>query len=264
MPRVQANEIQLHYQEVGDGPEPLVLVHGYQSSHRVWCDVIANLPLDRFRVFAFDLRGAGESDRPDSGYDPVQYADDIAAAMSGLGVETFHYAGTSMGGMTGMQLALRHPQRLRSLILIAPAPADGWEGADWSDEFLRGMREARANPSLYRETAKTLWTRPPREELFKIYVEDAVGCSEGHLEESWQTMERMHIAARLGEITAPTMVVVGDRDFLRNDNLADAARIPNSALHVFYRVGHFIPWEVPEGLADVLTDFAGHGTAPAP
>ena len=262
MPRVQAGEIELNYREAGDGPEPLVLVHGYQSSHRVWGDVIDHLPLDRLRVFAFDLRGAGQSDAPLSGYSPAQYADDVAAAMASLGVETFHYAGTSMGAVTGMQIGIRHGARLRTLALIAPAPSNGWRGESWADEFLATMRSAREDPSRYPEVSKGLWTRPPRPELFKIYVEDAVGCSDGHFEESWDQMGRLQVGDQLHTIPVPTLVVAGDRDFLRDSNLADHVRIPNAALQVFYRVGHFIPWEVPQELAALLADFSANGTAP--
>ena len=238
MPRVQAGQIELNYRETGTGPEPLVLIHGFQSSLRVWGDVIDHLPLDALRVFAFDLRGAGKS------------------------VATFHYTGTSMGAVTGMQMGLRHGDRLRSLTLIAPAPSDGWVGEPWAAEFLAALRSAREDPSRYPEVSRGMWTRAPRPELFESYVEDALACSNGHFDESWEEMGRLHIGDQLATIQAPTLVVAGDRDFLRDSNLADHARIPNAALHVFYRVGHFIPWEVPRELAALLTDFITNGAAP--
>ncbi len=262
MPRVQAGQIELNYREAGTGSEPLVLIHGFQSSLRVWGDVIDHLPLDALHVFAFDLRGAGKSDAPPAGYSPAQYADDVAAAMTALGVATFHYAGTSMGAVTGMQMGLRHGDRLRSLTLIAPAPSDGWMGEPWAAEFLAALRSAREDPSRYPEVSRGMWTRAPRPELFEIYVEDALACSDGHFDESWEEMGRLHIGDQLATIPTPTLVVAGDRDFLRDSNLADHARIPNAALHIFYRVGHFIPWEVPRELAALLTDFITNGTAP--
>ncbi len=125
MPRVKANDTELYYQEAGTGREPMVLVHGWVSSSRIWVETIPRLPLKRYHVYAFDLRGAGQSERPASGYSPEQYADDIAAAMTAVGVETFHYVGHSMGGLTGMQFALRRPRRLRKLVLVAPAASGG-------------------------------------------------------------------------------------------------------------------------------------------
>ena len=75
--------------------------------------------------------------------------DDVFAAMASLGVETFHYAGTSMGAVTGMQMGIRHGDRLRSLALIAPAPPNGWLGEPWADDFLAVLRSAREDPSRY-------------------------------------------------------------------------------------------------------------------
>lgn len=261
MPRVQANGVDLNYDEAGRGPEPLVLIHGYQGSRRVWGEVVKHFPLDRVHVYVFDLRGCGESEQPPSGYTMAQYADDVAAAMTALGHSTFHYAGVSMGGITGMQMGIRHPDRLRTLTLLAPAPSTGFAGADWSAAYMEQMRKARSNPSLFREAAKGLWVRELPESLWQWYVEDAIRCSIGHFEQSWADMEHMSIAGALAGITTPTLMVAGDRDFLLQSNLEDRARIPNCGLHVFYRCGHFISWDKPQEFAALLADFMKHGAA---
>lgn len=260
MPRVRANDTELHYDEAGTGGEPLVLVHGWMSSRRAWVETVLRLPPERYRVYAFDLRGAGLSGRPASGYSADQYADDVAAAMTALGVETFHYVGHSMGGLTGMQLALRHPGRLRKLVLVAPCASGGLP----APQMLALAIAARRDAGRFRALTELVLDRPLPERLVDVIVEDATGCSEGHAEESWRTMRDMNLTARLGEIRVPTLVVAGDRDPLRPFNLADAARIPNCALHVFYRAGHWIPWDAPQEFAAVLADFLVYGTAPPP
>jgi len=106
MPKVKANEIEMYYEVAGRGPEPVAFVHGYTASRADWLDIIPRLPLDRLRAYAFDLRGAGGSDRPVSGHNIAQYADDVADATRNLGIDTFHYVGHSMGGLIGMCLAL--------------------------------------------------------------------------------------------------------------------------------------------------------------
>jgi pimeloyl-ACP methyl ester carboxylesterase len=72
-----------------------------------------------------------------------------------------------------------------------------------------------------------------------------------------------NISAQLGEISTPVLVIAGDRDFLLQSNLKDAAKIPRCALHVFYRAGHMMPWEVPAELAALITDFAENGVPEA-
>ena len=261
MPRVKANGVDLNYDEAGRGPEPVVLIHGYQGSRRVWGEVVKHLPLDRVHVYVFDLRGCGESEQPAAGYTMAQYADDVAAAMKSLGHETFHYAGVSMGGITGMQMGIRHPDRLRTLTLLAPAPAGGFAGADWSaPTSSRCARRAPTPPSSGR--------RPRGSGCATCRIrsgsgtwKDAVGCSIGHFEQSWADMEHISIAGALAGITTPTLMVAGDRDFLLQSNLEDRARIPNCGLHVFYRCGHFISWDKPQEFASLLVDFMEHGAA---
>jgi pimeloyl-ACP methyl ester carboxylesterase len=125
--------------------------------------------------------------------------------------------------------------------------------------FMAACRDA----SRYRTLARLMTSdQPVPEHLLDLIVEDATTCSEGHVEESWRTMRDTNISDRLPEIIAPTLMVVGDRDLLRPFNLEDAARIPNSALQVFYRAGHLIPYAVPQAFADLLVEFLENGTAP--
>ena len=156
MPKVKANDITMYYDEAGRGPEPVVFVHGYTGSRAIWIDILPRLPLDRLRAFAFDLRGGGRSDRPTSGHNIAQYADDVADAMKNLGIDTFHYVGHSMGGLIGMYLALRHPNRLRTLILVAPVPS---EGLDIPDELRLTLRNACSDGQKYWAFALTVTDR---------------------------------------------------------------------------------------------------------
>jgi pimeloyl-ACP methyl ester carboxylesterase len=86
--------------------------------------------------------------------------------------------------------------------------------------------------------------------------------SEDHIEESWRTMCDMNVSDRLSKISAPMLMVVGDRDLLRPFNLEVAARSPNCALHAFYRASHLVPWDAPQAFADPLVEFLENGTAP--
>ncbi|MGI8552251.1 MAG: alpha/beta fold hydrolase [Dehalococcoidia bacterium] len=108
MPYVQAGEVRLHYIEYGSGPEPLVFIHGFTSSTNAWSETLPQLP-ERYHAYALDLRGAGESDKPEGGYGPQIYAEEIHLAKRALGLDTFTYIGHSMGGVTGMAFACAIP-----------------------------------------------------------------------------------------------------------------------------------------------------------
>ena len=258
MPQVKANDIKMYYEEVGSGLEPVVFIHGYTASRAHWMDTISRLPLDRVRAFAFDLRGGGRSDRPTSGHNIAQYADDVADAMRNLGIERFHYVGHSMGGLIGMYLTLRHPNRLRTLTLVASVPS---EGLHLPEELKLALRNACSDGQKYWAFSLTAAARSLPEHMVQSYIEHYEACSEESLEQSWESMKQASVASRLGEITAPTLIVTGDRDVHLAASLADAARIPHCALHVFYRVGHQVHQEVPQEFADLVVDFIEHGVA---
>ena len=115
MPKAKVDDIQLYYEEQGRG-EPLLLVMGLGASTLSWSEQIPTFGRE-FRVIAFDNRGAGRSDKPAVRYNIALFADDTAGLMDALGIDSAHVYGQSMGGFIAQELALRHPQRVRTLVL---------------------------------------------------------------------------------------------------------------------------------------------------
>jgi pimeloyl-ACP methyl ester carboxylesterase len=260
MPFVQAGEVRLHYVEHGSGPEPLVFVHGYTGSSRNWEELYTRIP-DGYRAICIDLRGAGESDKPASGYGPAIYARDIDAATRALGLDTFTLIGHSMGGVTAMQFAVSYRERLRKLVLVAPAPSGG---ITFIDPSMREQSKAmRANREARLKLAHAMEARPMTDEAILRRIEDDLKWPEAAYDEAWQAMVDIRLSDEIARLDVPTLMVAGDRDGLRAANLADAQRIPNCALHVFYRVGHEVAADVPDEFMALLDDFIRHGVAPA-
>ena len=115
MPTVRVADVSLYYVEAGAG-EPLVLVMGLGADHLAWGFQFPVLA-ERYRVIAFDNRGAGQSDVPDRPYTTRMMADDTAGLMDALGIDRAHVLGVSLGGMIAQEIALNHPARVRSLQL---------------------------------------------------------------------------------------------------------------------------------------------------
>jgi len=135
VPTVDVNGERLEYLEQGSGPA-LVLLHGIGTDAPLWSGVIAGLG-GKFAVRAFNLRGHGGSSC--NGPMTVEaMADDIAAAMSALGQESFHLAGVSLGGAVAVQLAARAPGRVRSLVVSGV----GAEPSKALADEIYGIREA--------------------------------------------------------------------------------------------------------------------------
>lgn len=117
MPHVKANDIQMYYEIHGDG-EPLLLIVGLATDISEWDGIIQWLA-KKYKVLAFDNRGAGRTDKPDTLYSIEMMADDTAGLMQALGIEQAHILGISMGGRIALALSLRHPQRAKGLVLVS-------------------------------------------------------------------------------------------------------------------------------------------------
>ncbi|MBT5775430.1 MAG: alpha/beta hydrolase [Dehalococcoidia bacterium] len=265
MPRTMVNGVELFHDEVGSG-EPVLLHHGYTSSHDVFLNEIAPRLADRYRCIVMDARGAGESEHPADGYTIEQYALDVIGMADALGLDRFTFVGHSMGGGIGMQLGLEHADRLNKLVLVAPIPSGGTVPAVGQEEATQAMRERqrrlRAAPDgraeLLRER-KLMRVRDTSDAQVEASLDRALSVSEGHYEDSMETMRTFNVTDRLGELTTPTLIMAGAADGLAAANVNDWQRLPNATLHVFSRVGHGVPSDVPEEFAAVLGDFLEHG-----
>ena len=117
MPYVQVDGLRLHYLVQGFGPA-VVLIHGLGSCAEDWSLLQAPTLSQRYRVLMPDLRGHGRSDKPPGPYTVHQMAEDIAGFLRALGTDSAHIVGFSLGGAVAQALAVRHPERVRSLVLV--------------------------------------------------------------------------------------------------------------------------------------------------
>jgi len=131
MPTVQANGIEIYYETQGEG-EPLVLIPYLAADQACYAFQVAEYA-KHFTCFTVDLRGAGLSSKPEGTYTTELLAEDVAAFMQAAGVDRAHVAGLSLGAATGIWLAARHPERVKSLSLHS-----AW---DATDPFLRVIVE---------------------------------------------------------------------------------------------------------------------------
>ena len=120
---VPVNGINMYYETHGEG-EPLLLIEGLGYSSWMWYKQIPELSKE-YRVIVYDNRGVGRSAKPDSEYTIELMADDAASLLTALGVESAHVLGVSMGGYIAQELALRHPEKVRSLILAGTNRGEG-------------------------------------------------------------------------------------------------------------------------------------------
>jgi 3-oxoadipate enol-lactonase len=117
MPYVKVNNIQMYYEIHGDG-EPLVLILGLGTDIWKWGSIIGWLA-EKYQVLAFDNRGVGRTDKPDTAYSIEMMADDTAGLMQTLGIQQAHIVSISLGGRIALALSLRHAECVKKLVLVS-------------------------------------------------------------------------------------------------------------------------------------------------
>src|SRR6266498_3331921 len=132
MPTVRANDIDIYYEHQGAG-EPMVLIPYLAIDQACYAFQVADYA-KHYTCISVDLRGAGQTSKPDGAYTTELFADDVAAFMQAIGVERAHVTGLSLGAATGMWLAAKHPEKVKTLSLHSAWPK--------TDPFLRTVVES--------------------------------------------------------------------------------------------------------------------------
>jgi len=271
MPTAKVNGIELAYEVYGDG-FPLVLAHGYTASKEMWEAQVGPFS-QRYRVIVYDARGHGESEAPpadDPGYNLRTFVEDQRALMEHLGIGEAYVGGLSMGGMIAMRLALKHPKLTRALLLCDTGPGLG----DLPSHFGMGDRwrvqraavEALARTQGVATMMRTLYAQRPELQRFSGTDELPVGVRahvqrlgrmsvEGFIGGGRALAAQGSVLERLGEITAPTLILVGDQDFLRGPSEQMQRRMPGARFVLIKGSGHGTCLWQPEKFTAAVLDF---------
>ena len=242
MPRATISDIELYYEHAGSGP-PLLFISGTGGDLRARPNVFAGPLAKAFDLLAYDQRGLGQSSKPDRPYTMAAYADDAAGLLHHVGWNSAFVVGVSFGGMVALELALRHPHRVRRLVLACTSP--GGEGGS-SYPFheighLTGEARARHLLPISDVRRDEAWAREHPDEyaaMIAFAAADPWGDELGHREGAARQIEARagHDAwDRLGEIACPVLIAAGAHDGIAplatQRNMA--ARIPGARLEVF-------------------------------
>ncbi len=243
MPRLELpTGVGIYYESIGAG-EPVLLIMGTGADHSLWDDT-ARVYAERYRVITFDNRGTGQSDHP---RDPKRYtmrllAGDAADLLEALQIDHAHVSGLSLGSAVAQELAINHPDKVRSLQLHCT-----WGRTDaWLTRLFEGMRYPLEHDdmAMFVRTA-FMWVMSPARlndkpaevaEIERAYLEDNPHppSKEGlighlHADLTHDTL------GRLEQIHAPTLITSGEVDWQVPARYGRDVqmRIPGSALHVF-------------------------------
>lgn len=269
MPIARNGTVKLYWESTGEGPTVL-LIAGQRMTVAGWWRTIPLLAR-QFRVIAFDNRDTGGSDHVAWPYAVAHMADDAAAVLDAAEAERVHVYGFALGGMVAQELALRHPDRLRSLVLgattgggvgaVLPGPLAmtyfaragtmGPEEAEWA-----------AVPYSYADSTRRFHAERIAENIAHRMISPA------------HTLASLHQAAaaaahnafdRLGQIDVPTLVVHGEQDVVvpSANGVLLAERIPGARLRLWKNAGHLYLIDEPRADREIARFLSRHSVPPS-
>ena len=262
MPTLTVNGTNIYYEEHGTGPETIVFAHGLLWSGDMFAPQVAAFK-DRYRCITFDFRGQGRSKITRDGYDIDTLSKDAIALIKALDGAPCHFVGLSMGDFVAMRLAIRHPELLRSLVLLeTSADPESHENIPryrlltlitrW---FGPGLVANQVMPIMF---GQTFLNDPERAELraewrLRLIANDRVGI----VRAIKGVIEREGVYEDLGHITLPTLIIVGDQDVATVPAKSERihAQIPQSQLVTIPNAGHTATIEEPEAVNKALQVF---------
>jgi 3-oxoadipate enol-lactonase len=246
MPFAELPGIQLYFERAGSGP-PLLFISGTGGDLRAKPNVFDGPLAQEFDLLSYDQRGLGRSEKPDVAYSMADYADDAAALMADQGWNEALVMGGSFGGMVAQELVLRHPGRVKRLVLACASPG-GEGGASYpfhEIEHLKGEARARHMIPISDTRRDDAWAAAHPDQYAQFV---ALGAADPFAEEPGHAMgaHRQLAAraahdtwARLPDIGCPVMIAAGRYDGIALPATQEkmAARIPGAVLR-FFEGGH--------------------------
>ncbi len=264
-------DLQLHYNDAGEGEQTVVMLHGSGPGASGWSNFHRNVEpfvSAGYRVVLMDAPGWSKSD-------PIvstgSRSDLNATALKGLldvlKIDKAHLIGNSMGGHSAVAFALANPSRVGKLVLMGggtggassfvPMPTEGIKliGALYRDPSIENLKRM-MNVFVYDTSALT-------EDLFRLRLDNMLSRRE-HLENFVKSAaanpkQFPDVGHRLGEISAETLVIWGrdDRFVPLDTGLRLVAGLQKADLHVFSRCGHWAQWEHAEKFNRMVVEFLG-------
>lgn len=233
--------------------KPLLLLHAWGESFESF-DRLAPL-LGSFRIYAPDLRGQGDADKPVDGYALAEQAADAAAILAALDVPRAFVLGSSSGGYVAQALAVGYPECVAALVLVG-APLSLRRRPDFTEKV-----EALTDPVSVAWVRESFSWFPLLHEVPAWFIDDRVDDGTRMPAHVWRAILDGLCEAtpptESGTIDAPTLILWGGHDHLLSlaDEQTLAARIAGSVLKVYPDSGHLILWECPEEVAADAMEF---------
>lgn len=258
MPKIFVRNIEINYEEAGKG-FPLILVHGLNGDLTGWALIMPELS-KHYRTVTMDVRGHGGTDKPDQPYSIQGFSEDLFEFVRKLAIAKAHIFGLSMGGAIAQQLALEHPEMVRSLTLVSTfSHVD--EHARGAFLRLKSSLSQGGYPAFFDEVVKLAFTPEyiaanpgPITELKQKRIQINSPLAIGRATDACLAF---NLKDQISKIAVPTLVVSGREDIFTPIHLAEQIHrsIRGSEWRILEGVGHSLHIESAPGLVQAVLDF---------
>lgn len=221
MPHVKANGIELYYEMKGAG-DPVLFISGTGGDLRAKPNVLDGPLPTAMEVLAYDQRGLGQTEKPETDYTMADYADDAAALLDALGWDQANIVGVSFGGMVALHLVLRHPGRVGKLVLCCTSPGGTMPSYPFHElpEELSTEQRTRQLMAVNDTRRDELWQTEHPEQVRQIIQYTIEHSIADHQTPAFRAGARRQLLARadhdvesrLAEIAVPTLICAGKYD----------------------------------------------------
>jgi pimeloyl-ACP methyl ester carboxylesterase len=256
LPDIRINNITLHYETTGQG-HPLLFLNGLGMSVGDWEGQAGYFSKD-YQVITFDCRGQGASEKPPGPYSISLFCDDTVGLLRSVKAWPTHLVGLSMGGMIAFQLAVSHPELVRSMVIVNSGPELILRTLTQKLEFLKrrlivrifGMRR------MAEILAGRLFPEKGQEALRREMARRWAKNDKNAYNNSLQALIGWSVSKYLGEIRCPTLVVSADRDYTPvSYKQSYVSRMPDAELVEISNSRHATPMDQPEIFNRIVSEF---------
>lgn len=241
---------------MGQGPEKVIVLHGWLGDHTVYTPLFQWLDLDTFSFVFTDCRGYGRSRELAGEYSIAEWGEDVIELADSHGWDAFHVVGHSMGGMTAQWVAAEVPNRVKSVVALTPVPATG---VPFEDDAL--------------DLFSSAWEKPEgRAAILAMTTGDRLGwlwrdtmlersltqCTPQAFREYFEAWSETNFADRLAGLDMPVKIIIGRHDPAITEDAMHGTLMqwfPKAELEIFEDAGHYPMLESPPHLAQSMQEF---------
>jgi len=262
MPKIQANKITMNYEQQGAG-EPLILIPFLTADNACYAFQVAEYA-KHFTCFSPDLRGTGESDKPEGVYSTELFADDVVAFMQAVGIASAHVTGLSLGAGIGLWLGAKYPDKVKSLSLhscwtktdpFLQAVLESWQLAAKAMGSVPEMLIACMFPWCF--TPELYAAKPDYIQSLAQFVRSRPAQPVSSFLQHSNAVIAHDATPHLSRINAPTQITFGRHDQVTSTRFAEplTSAIPQSELVIFEECSHAPIYERVDEFNQKTLDF---------